>query len=151
MKQGICVLQKEYNFSDISVLYRMKNGTYINLSDFEFGLALVSEGVILEEQQSRYVLALFTPWTVNKNCLCPVTLPELLQLANVRNERFVIQTKTGTEDEGDTILALVCAKKIMNYGRGKCILKETSDGMVCEFMQYNGYGQRRTVLIKKFI
>lgn len=90
MKRGICALQKKYNFSDISVLYRMKNGTYINLSDFEFGLASVSEGIVLEEQQSRYVLALFTPCTVNKNCLCPVTLQELLQLANVHNERLVI-------------------------------------------------------------
>jgi len=149
MKRGICALQEKYNFSDISVLYRMKDGTYINLSDFEFGI--VPESVFLEEQQSRYVLALFTPWTANKNCLCPVTLQELLQLANVRNERFVIQTKTGTEDEGDTILALVCAKKIMNYGRGKCILKETSDGMVCEFMRYDGYGKRRTVLVKNFV
>ena len=148
MKQWLCVLQKKYNFSDISVLYRMKNGTYMNLSDFEFGI--VPESVVLEEQQSRYLLALFTHCTANRNCLCPVTLPELLQLANVRNERFVIQTKTGTEDEGDNILALVCAKKILNYGRGKCILKEDNDGMLCEFMRYDGYGKRRTVLVKKF-
>lgn len=148
MKQGICVLQKKYSFSDISVLYRMKDGAYINLTDFEFGI--VPESVALEEQHSRYLLALFTPCTVSRNSLCPVTIPELLQLANVRNERFVIQTRTGTEEEGDNILALVCAKKILNYGRGKCMLKETADGMVCEFMRYDGYGNRRTVLTKIF-
>lgn len=148
MRQGICALQKKYNFSDISVLYRMNNGTYINLTDFEFGI--VPEYIVLEERQSRFLLALFAPCTAGRNCLCPVTLSEILQLANVRNERFVTQTRTGTEAEGDNILALVCAKKIMNYGRGKCVLKETSDGMICEFMRYDEYGNRRTVLVKNF-
>lgn len=147
MQQKKCFLQEKYNFSDISILYRMENGRYMNLSDFEFGI--MPENVILENQ-GRFLLALFTPFTAYRKLVCPVVLSELLQLANIRNERFVIQAKTGTEDEGDNILALICAKKIMNYNRGKCILKETSDGMICEFVRYDGYGRKRTVLTKNF-
>ncbi len=145
-------LKQQYNFTDISVLYRQKNGSYINLSDYEISSYEINESILeLDIIDSQYALSLFNTYAMHKQYVCAISLSELLALANIKGDRFVKQVKSGTEAEGESIVALICAKKILNYRYGKCMLVSVENEEASyAFMRNNGRGNYQTVLIKKF-
>ena len=156
-----CYLKEKYNFSDVSVLIRQSNGTYINLSLLELseiGIGRIWDysGLIVKPNhiQSQYALSLFC--TV-RSVLCEVTLEELQLLANAKGTKFVNQVKARTgydksDKEGENILALILAKKILNYRWGKCQLVSLEDNeAVYAFVRNTGKNEYRTVLEKKFL
>lgn len=114
--------KEQYNFVDISVMMRKKDGTYINLTDFNFNVS-VENTLVLSEIKSEFALVFCTfAKCMGKLIACEVTLKELLALAGIKDRsRMVSGIRNSAEPEfANQMLAVVCAKKIVDYAYGKC-------------------------------
>lgn len=136
-----------YNFADISVLCRKRNGLYINLTDYDFNLLNTEKKYTkLEGSKSRYALTLFGKFTSE------ITIEELERLAGLKSSRFISQIMYGIDGaDGEMIVAMMCAKKILNYHWGKCVLNgKNGDTVIFEFTRHDGRGNYPVVLRKEF-
>ena len=138
-----------YNFTDISVLCRKNeaDNIYINLTDYDFCLQNVEKRYTeLTNSKSRYALTVFESY------VSEITFEELLILAGQKSERFIRQIINGTEADGELIVAVMCAKKILNYRWGRCnSSKRQGDKILFEFTRNDGKGNHPVVLKKTFI
>ena len=132
-------LKSKYNFVDISVLMRTGSGNYLNLTDLS--LSEQTKEVKLNTE-SKFVITFCTflyglyEVTGQKKYVCDVTLEDLMGLAGIHNDSFVRRFKSNIEaDTADELLATLCAKKIMDYSYGKCVLKKENG------VQYDFYRQ----------
>lgn len=148
--------QRKYSFYDIIVFKKTPNG-YIDITNFSFDDKYYLSGNAFRhfECNSSYVLAL---WCGNCYLYSPVTISELLTLANVKQKGFVRQCKSGIGDsKGDDVLAMLCAGKIISHKLGCVVLKEVnhlikakklSDTVTYEFMRKtNKNGKRNFVVL----
>jgi len=144
--------KKSYNFHDISIYCRKENGMYLDLTEFEIG---ESNREILLPTNEQYVISFINTIATRHKCISETDLTELQILANLKSDRFVKQLKrcAGKEDEGDNLLALYCAKTIVNYNYGKGMLIEeesTEESGIYAFTRHDGCNHYPVVLKKEF-
>ena len=144
----------KYDFVDISVMMRKEDGTYLNLTDFNFNLS--AENLLsLSGIKSAFALVFCTFARRREQLIgCEVSLEELLALAGIKGKRLVSQLRSGTEPEfANQMIAVVCAKKIVDYAYGKCLRLE-GESLTYEFHRQtfeNGKRVYPIVLTKAFI
>lgn len=144
----------KYDFVDISVMMRKEDGTYLNLTDFNFNVS--AENLLsLSGIKSAFALAFCTFARRREQLIgCEVSLEELLALAGIKGKRLVSQLRSGTEPEfANQMIAVVCAKKIVDYAYGKCLRLE-GESLTYEFHRQtfeNGKRVYPIVLTKAFI
>lgn len=144
----------KYDFVDISVMMRKEDGTYLNLTDFNFNVS--AENLLsLSRIKSAFALVFCTFARRREQLIgCEVSLEELLALAGIKGKRLVSQLRSGTEPEfANQMIAVVCAKKIVDYAYGKCLRLE-GESLTYEFHRQtfeNGKRVYPIVLTKAFI
>ena len=144
----------KYDFVDISVMMRKEDGTYLNLTDFNFNVS--AENLLsLSGIKSAFALVFCTFARRREQLIgCEVSLEELLALAGIKGKRLVSQLRSGTEPEfANQMIAVVCAKKIVDYAYGKCLRLE-GESQTYEFHRQtfeNGKRVYPMVLTKAFI
>ena len=144
----------KYDFVDISVMLRKEDGTYLNLTDFNFNVS--AENILsLSGIKSAFALVFCTFARRREQLIgCEVSLEELLALAGIKGKRLVSQLRSGTEPEfANQMIAVVCAKKIVDYAYGKCLRLE-GESLTYEFHRQtfeNGKRVYPIVLTKAFI
>ncbi|NSJ88930.1 hypothetical protein G7A79_07165 [Coprococcus sp. MSK.21.13] len=144
----------KYDFVDISVMMRKEDGTYLNLTDFNFNVS--AENILsLSGIKSAFALVFCTFARRREQLIgCEVSLEELLALAGIKGKRLVSQLRSGTEPEfANQMIAVVCAKKIVDYAYGKCLRLE-GESLTYEFHRQtfeNGKRVYPIVLTKAFI
>lgn len=144
----------KYDFVDISVMMRKEDGTYLNLTDFNFNVS--AENLLsLSGIKSAFALVFCTFARRREQLIgCEVSLEELLALAGIKGKRLVSQLRSGTEPEfANQMIAVVCAKKIVDYAYGKCLRLE-GESLMYEFHRQtfeNGKRVYPIVLTKAFI
>lgn len=144
----------KYDFVDISVMMRKEDGTYLNLTDFNFNVS--AENILsLSGIKSAFALVFCTFARRREQLIgCEVSLEELLALAGIKGKRLVSQLRSGTEPEfANRMIAVVCAKKIVDYAYGKCLRLE-GESLTYEFHRQtfeNGKRVYPIVLTKAFI
>jgi hypothetical protein len=144
----------KYDFVDISVMMRKEDGTYLNLTDFNFNVS--AENLLsLSGIKSAFALVFCTFARRREQLIgCEVSLEELLALAGIKGKRLVSQLRSGTEPEfANQMIAVVCAKKIVDYAYGKCLRLE-GESLTYEFHRQtfeNGKRVYPIVLTKAFI
>ena len=144
----------KYDFVDISVMMRKEDGTYLNLTDFNFNVS--AENLLsLSGIKSAFALVFCTFARRREQLIgCEVSLEELLALAGIKGKRLVSQLRSGTEPEfANQMIAVVCAKKIVDYAYGKCLRLE-GESLTYEFHRQtfeNGKRVYPIVLAKAFI
>lgn len=144
----------KYDFVDISVMMRKEDGTYLNLTDFNFNVS-AENPLSLSGIKSAFALVFCTFARRREQLIgCEVSLEELLALAGVKGKRLVSQLRSGTEPEfANQMIAVVCAKKIVDYAYGKCLRLE-GESLTYEFHRQtfeNGKRVYPIVLTKAFI
>lgn len=144
----------KYDFVDISVLMRKEDGTYLNLTDFNFNVS-AENPLSLSGIKSAFALVFCTFARRREQLIgCEVSLEELLALAGIKGKRLVSQLRSGTEPEfANQMIAVVCAKKIVDYAYGKCLRLE-GESLTYEFHRQtfeNGKRVYPIVLTKAFI
>lgn len=119
-------MRQKQPFADICVLCQM-NGSknrqkYVDL----IGSVLDDNEpeTLLVSKDCKYLLTFSKVEDKNYRWVTDVTLPELLELANLHGKNFIGTIITNV-DIGETLLAQVCAWKIMNYTYGSIV--QTSD------------------------
>lgn len=130
----------KYDFVDISVMMRKEDGTYLNLTDFNFNVS-AENPLSLSGIKSAFALVFCTFARRREQLIgCEVSLEELLALAGIKGKRLVSQLRSGTEPEfANQMIAVVCAKKIVDYAYGKCLRLE-GESLTYEFhRQTMGY------------
>ena len=144
----------KYDFVDISVMMRKEDGTYLNLTDFNFNVS--AENLLsLSGIKSAFALVFCTFARRREQLIgCEFSLEELLALAGIKGKRLVSQLRSGTEPEfANQMIAVVCAKKIVDYAYGKCLRLE-GESLTYEFHRQtfeNGKRVYPIVLTKAFI
>lgn len=144
----------KYDFVDISVMMRKEDGTYLNLTDFNFNVS--AENLLsLSGIKSAFALVFCTFARRREQLIgCEVSLEELLALAGIKGKRLVSRLRSGTEPEfANQMIAVVCAKKIVDYAYGKCLRLE-GESLTYEFHRQtfeNGKRVYPIVLTKAFI
>ena len=144
----------KYDFVDISVMMRKEDGTYLNMTDFNFNVS--AENILsLSGIKSAFALVFCTFARRREQLIgCEVSLEELLALAGIKGKRLVSQLRSGTEPEfANQMIAVVCAKKIVDYAYGKCLRLE-GESLTYEFHRQtfeNGKRVYPIVLTKAFI
>lgn len=123
----------KYDFVDISVMMRKEDGTYLNLTDFNFNVS-AENPLSLSGIKSAFALVFCTFARRREQLIgCEVSLEELLALAGIKGKRLVSQLRSGTEPEfANQMIAVVCAKKIVDYAYGKCLRLE-GESLTYEF------------------
>jgi hypothetical protein len=144
----------KYDFVDISVMMRKEDGTYLNLTDFNFNVS-AENPLSLSGIKSAFALVFCTFARRREQLIgCEVSLEELLALAGIKGKRLVSQLRSGTEPEfANQMIAVVCAKKIVDYAYGKCLRLE-GESLTYEFHRQtfeNGKRVYPIVLTKAFI
>lgn len=144
----------KYDFGDISVMMRKEDGTYLNLTDFNFNVS-AENPLSLSGIKSAFALVFCTFARRREQLIgCEVSLEELLALAGIKGKRLVSQLRSGTEPEfANQMIAVVCAKKIVDYAYGKCLRLE-GESLTYEFHRQtfeNGKRVYPIVLTKAFI
>ena len=144
----------KYDFVDISVMMRKEDGTYLNLTDFSFNVS-AENPLSLSGIKSGFALVFCTFARRREQLIgCEVSLEELLALAGIKGKRLVSQLRSGTEPEfANQMIAVVCAKKIVDYAYGKCLRLE-GESLTYEFHRQtfeNGKRVYPIVLTKAFI
>lgn len=144
----------KYDFVDISVMMRKEDGTYLNLTDFNFNVS-AENPLSLSGIKSAFALVFCTFARRREQLIgCEVFLEELLALAGIKGKRLVSQLRSGTEPEfANQMIAVVCAKKIVDYAYGKCLRLE-GESLTYEFHRQtfeNGKRVYPIVLTKAFI
>ena len=144
----------KYDFVDISVMMRKEDGTYLNLTDFNFNVS-AENPLSLSGIKSAFALVFCTFARRREQLIgCEVSLEELLALAGIKGKRLVSQLRSGTEPEfANQMIAVVCAKKIVDYAYGKCLRPE-GESLTYEFHRQtfeNGKRVYPIVLTKAFI
>ena len=142
------------DFVDISVMMRKEDGTYLNLTDFNFNVS-AENPLSLSGIKSAFALVFCTFARRREQLIgCEVSLEELLALAGIKGKRLVSQLRSGTEPEfANQMIAVVCAKKIVDYAYGKCLRLE-GESLTYEFHRQtfeNGKRVYPIVLTKAFI
>lgn len=150
------LLLPKYVFADITVFMRVEDGTYLNISDFSV-YGEDNEKLRLNSD-SQYVVMLCSFFYVciakkegQKPYVCDITLGELLELAGINDEVFPKRFKGIYEGENDDLLAMLCARKIMDYRWGKIV---RGDGNTYGFYRQgyhkvNGKNRKRSFLVLK--
>lgn len=144
----------KYDFVDISVMMRKEDGTYLNLTDFNFNVS-AENPLSLSGIKSAFALVFCTFARRREQLIgCEVSLEELLALAGIKGKRLVSQLRSGTEPEfANQMIAVVCAKKIVDYAYGKCLRLE-GESLTYEFHRQtfeNGKRVYPIALTKAFI
>lgn len=144
----------KYDFVDISVMMRKEDETYLNLTDFNFNVS-AENPLSLSGIKSAFALVFCTFARRREQLIgCEVSLEELLALAGIKGKRLVSQLRSGTEPEfANQMIAVVCAKKIVDYAYGKCLRLE-GESLTYEFHRQtfeNGKRVYPIVLTKAFI
>lgn len=144
----------KYDFVDISVMMRKEDGTYLNLTDFNFNVS-AENPLSLSGIKSAFALVFCTFARRREQLIgCEVSLEELLALAGIKGKRLVSQLRSGTEPEfANQMIAVVCAKKIVDYAYGKCLRLE-GESLTYEFHRQTFEDGKRVypiVLTKAFI
>lgn len=107
---------EKHNFVDIAIYMRTGKNKYLNITDF--CLSGDNEYISLNTK-SKYVL-MFFPF-LKQRCICDVNINELMALAGIDQgfaHKFEKQIGDG---DGEEYIALICAKKILNYQYGKAV------------------------------
>lgn len=114
-------LLSKYNFVDLSVYMKTQTGEYLNLT--EFVISDDNEAIVLKSN-SKFVIMLCS-FIKKDRYICDVTLSELLALSGIHDVAFLRRFKDSSNNgDNDELLAVLCAKKIVDYNYGKVIKKE---------------------------
>lgn len=145
-----------YTFPDITVFMRTDDGNYLNLTDF-----VISEPEnerLRFASDSKYIL-MFQSFLYhsykNKNIslyVCDLDIDDLVKLAGIRDKSFLKRFTNSFKETDEQLLALFCARKIVNYRSGRI----TGDKeMVYSFyrigycMTNNKYKKEKNLVFKK--
>lgn len=147
------ILKDKYNFNDMFVFKKVIDNTYINLSDYEM-TDILTDAIVIEGVNSDFAILLFTGDS-KENYIAEATLKDLIILADIKNEAFLRQVRTGVDYESNmSILGWLCAKKILNYKYGKCTRTNVDiDCITYEFQRTKFINKKRIyqiVLSKDF-
>lgn len=120
------LLLSRYVFTDITVFMRTSDGTYLNLTDF---IVSGKENERLRlNSDSRYVIMLCSFFYVcvarkegAKPYVCDITFDELLELAGIHDKSLLTRFNNSHGDLNEDLLAILCAKKIVDYQYGKVV------------------------------
>lgn len=118
----------KYVFSDITVYMQVRDGYYINLTDFS--LECEDTEYLSFNGKGKYVIMLCSyMYAVNKkrgkeNYACDITLEELIRLAGLGDEKIVMRFKSPSGEMHEDVLALLCAKKVLDYNYGRVVVKD---------------------------
>lgn len=117
-------LLSKYNFVDISIYMRVQTGEYVNITDY-----IVSDDNehISLKSDAKFVLT-FCSFIKQERYACSITLTELLKLAGIHDTAFLRRFKDSLKDgDNDELLAVLCAKKIVDYNYGKILRKDGNE------------------------
>lgn len=103
----------KYDFVDISVMMRKEDGTYLNLTDFNFNVS-AENPLSLSGIKSAFALVFCTFARRREQLIgCEVSLEELLALAGIKGKRLVSQLRSGTEPEfANQMIAVVVRRRL---------------------------------------
>lgn len=142
------MLKARYNFVDISVLSRTDDGEYINLTDYTF----TSENEKIKLNLKERFAIMFCSFFKKERYAAGITVPELLMLADIKNQNFTKQIEKGVDKEtSQQLIAIMCAKKIIDYDYGRCINIENTSAYA--FQRHKIINKKHvysTVLTKEF-
>lgn len=131
-----------YAFCDIYIFGKAVDG-YINLSDFEITQRTDDIDKYKFESNEKYLIGL---QSAQSFIIAPITIDEILTLANYSLEtKFVSQCRSGIyADDADALLAIMCAKKILNYQYGVVRKKDTKNIDGDEELLYSFFRRKHT-------
>ncbi len=145
------MLRSRYNFVDISIFLRVKGNEYVNLTDYTF--TNENEQVILNDIDSEYAI-MFCSFMKKERYASEITVPELLTLADIKNQQFARQIACGIDDDiSQQLIAIMCAKKIIDYAYGRCVRVDDTAKIAYAFQRQKFVDRKRvypTVLTKEF-
>ena len=148
-------MHEKYKFVDITIYIKgMDKNEYINLSDFQI---TTENGFTNFASEDKFLIGLGTHFTKLKGeiFVAPITLDELLALADIKDTQYINRVLRETSDEGEEFLAMLCAKKIRQYMHGKIIMTASSDdSYTYDFKRLKNKNRCRiypTILTKKLI
>ena len=119
----------QYRFTDITVFMNTNNkGEYLNITDYSF----------VEEENERLYFESDSPFIImfcsfcypscrNKGetvYICDITLEELTSMAGVRDKAFLKRFSSSEGESHNELLAILCARRILDYRYGKVIKGE---------------------------
>lgn len=131
------LLKNNYNFSDIYIFGKTLEG-YISLSDYE----LSYNCCIQFRCSSRFLIGL--PSVNGGYYISDITLDEIITLAGLKvNTSFIKQIRYGVDAEAaDEMIAIVCAKKILNTTFGK-VYRSDDNAISYSFRRRTSDGAKR--------
>lgn len=113
------LLLPRYVFADITVYMKVGKGEYLNLTDFAIS-EKENERVFLNSDSRYAIMFCSFFYLAHKNdtkpYICDISLNELLELSGIHDKTFLRRFDTNEE-----CLAVLCAKKIMDYRYGKAV------------------------------
>lgn len=114
-------VKDRYNFNDIYIFGKTADG-YISLSDYELSYNYCVDF----QSESRFLIGLPS---VNEYYLAEITLDEILAIAGIASTtNFICQCRNGVDElTSDELIAILCAKKILNTKHGKIELVDGND------------------------
>lgn len=122
-----------YAFSDITVYMRNEKGTYTNLTDYT--ISDDNESICIKSN-SEYVLMFcsyfYNAYKSKVACrVCDISLNGLLVLAGIGDMSFIRRFDDGC-DKNESLLAILCARKITNYNYGVA-MQDKENPMIYRF------------------
>lgn len=113
----------KYAYSDLTVFMRTSDKDYLNLTDYDI-MAKENEHVELQSESPFVIMFCSLFYTAfkgkTKPYVCDVSFDELLELSGV-NDKGYVQRFVGKFGENKELLAVLCAKKILDYQCGKVV------------------------------
>lgn len=130
-------MKNKYVFADLTVYMRTKDGDYINLTDYE----IEKEVERLSLNSAADFVLMTCSFLYASSCygcgikvqICEVTLDDLVVLAGFKDKKFLNRLNVVCKKSYGEMLAIMCAKKIVDYNYGKIILvdKENNEYSFC--------------------
>lgn len=131
--------RRKYTFFDV-VIFRKTPKGYIDITNFSFDEKYYFDKAAYHDfdSESRYLIAL---WYGNVYLISPITIDELLILANIKdNSSFTNQCRYAVDEtKANDVLAMICGDKIANYNYGSITLEvqDIPEGTACNTITYN--------------
>lgn len=124
-------LKRKYVFADLSVMMRVSDGRYLNLTD----LNLSEEREYMELNATSQFLLCFCTFCKQEIYAAPVTYEELVELSRSRKLINIVRESFGDEEDSLQIGAQIAAKKILDIAYGSVRQRIEGDEIWYDFIR----------------
>lgn len=148
-------LKRRYNFADISVMIRVSDGRYLDVT----GLNLMDEGEYIELNCEYEFVFCFCTFCKQEIYAAPVTLDELIELSRAKKVIESVTSILYDSEESVQIGVQIAAKKILDSAYGIVERRDEGDEIWYDFKRLlrpvGEDGKRKkvytTILSKKLV